>query len=196
MDDFLNSHMSIESERLLLRPWKDADRQPFADMSADKGVMEHLLPLTAHDAYHTWIDRQIENHQKHGMCFWAVEAKEDGAFIGAVGLLPVTYEAHFTPAVEVGWRIARPFWGLGYAPEAAASAIRFGFESLQLSEIVSNAGVANEKSMRVMVKLGMLRDLNGDFDHPRVPEGNPLRRQVLYRLTRSRWLLRSAASNV
>ncbi|MDR5806663.1 GNAT family N-acetyltransferase [Caballeronia sp. LZ001] len=188
--------MPIESERLILRPWKNADRQPFADISADEGVIEHLLPLTAHDAYHTWIDRQIENQQKHRMCFWAVEAKQDGAFVGAVGLLPVTYRAHFTPAVEVGWRVARPFWGLGYAPEAAAAAIRFGFESLQLPKIVCNAGSANEKSMRVMSKLGMLRDLNGDFDHPLVPEGNPLRRQVLYRLTRSRWLAQSAAASL
>lgn len=188
--------MPIESERLILRPWKEADRQPFADMSADKDVMEYLLPLTPHDAYHTWIDRQIESEQRHGMCFWAVEAKQEGAFVGAVGLLPVTYQAHFTPAVEVGWRIARPFWGLGYAPEAAAAAISFGFESLQLPEIVSNAGVANEKSMRVMAKLGMLRDLDGDFDHPLVPGGDPLRRQVLYRLTRSRWLVQAAATSV
>lgn len=196
MNDSGTKHMPIESERLILRPWKNADRQPFADMSTDTGVMEYLLPLTPHDAYHTWIDRQIDNQQRHGMCFWAVEAKQDGVFVGAVGLLPVTYEAHFTPAVEIGWRIARPFWGLGYAPEAAAAAIRFGFESLQLSEIVSNAGVANEKSMRVMAKLGMLRDLNGDFDHPLVPEGNPLRRQVLYRLARSRWLAQSSAPSV
>ncbi len=193
MNDSWNSHMPVESERLILRPWKKEDRQPFADMSADKGVMEHLPPLTAHDAYHTWIDRQIESQQKHRMCFWAVEAKQDGAFVGAVGLLPVNYEAHFTPAVEVGWRIARPFWGLGYAPEAAAAAIRFGFESLQLPEIEANVGIANEKSMRVMAKLGMLRDTNGDFDHPLVPDGNVLRRQVLYRLTRSQWLAQPAA---
>ncbi|WP_116136476.1 GNAT family N-acetyltransferase [Trinickia diaoshuihuensis] len=112
--------------------------------------------------------------------------------VGAVGLLPVAYEAHFTPAVEIGWRIARSFWGLGYAPEAAAAAIRFGFERLQLPEIVANAGVANEKSMRVMAKLGMVRDPNDDFDHPLVPDGTRLRRQVLYRLTRSRWLAQSA----
>jgi RimJ/RimL family protein N-acetyltransferase len=111
-------------------------------------------------------------------------------------LLPVTYEAHFTPAVEVGWRIARPSWGLGYAPEAAAAAIRFGFESLQLPEIVANAGTANEKSMRVMAKLGMQRDPSDDFEHPLVPEGNPLRHQVLYRLTRSRWLEMIAATGV
>lgn len=188
--------MPIESERLILRPWKDADRQPFADMSADEGVMEHLLPLTSYDAYHTWIDRQIENQKKYGMCFWAVESKQDGAFVGAVGLLPVTYEAHFTPAVEVGWRIARPFWGLGYAPEAAAAAIRFGFESLQLPEIVANAGTANEKSMRVMAKLGMQRDASDDFEHPLVPSGSPLRHQVLYRLARSRWLELTSATGV
>lgn len=180
--------MHILSERMVLRPWKDADRQPFAEMSADPSVMEYLLPLTPGEATDAWIDRQLAHLATHGYCFWAVEAKEDGAFVGAVGLLGVSYEAHFTPAVEVGWRIARPCWGRGYAPEAAASAIRFGFETLQLSEVVANTIPGNQKSRRVMAKLGMVHDTADDFDHPRVPEGHPLRRQVLYRLTRDRWL--------
>ena len=98
--------------------------------------------------------------------------------------LPVSYEAHFTPAVEVGWRIARAFWGQGYAPEAAGAAIRFGFETFGLPEIVANTVHGNLKSRRVMSKLGMSHDDSGDFDHPRIPEGHRLRRQVLYRLTR------------
>ncbi len=188
--------MQILSERLILRSWVDADRQPFADMSADPSVMEYLLPLTPHDAYSTWIDRQRDRLKEHGICFWAVESKKDGAFVGAVGLLPVNYDAHFTPAVEVGWRIARPFWGMGYAPEAAAASIRFGFETLQLPEIVANTVPANQKSRRVMEKLGMVRDTRDDFDHPRISEGHPLRRQVLYRLTRDRWVrFPSALSN-
>lgn len=188
--------MQIQTERLVLRPWRETDRQPFADMSADAGVMQHLIPLTPHDAYHTWIDRQIDALKQHGMCFWAVEATESGAFVGTVGLLPVGYQAHFTPAVEVGWRIARAFWGRGYAPEAAAAAIRFGFETLRLPEIVANAGIANENSMRVMAKLGMVRNPDDDFEHPLVPQGNPLRSQVLYRLTRSRWLAMSVRADI
>jgi RimJ/RimL family protein N-acetyltransferase len=180
--------MQILSERLILRPWVDADRQPFADMSADPGVMEHLMPLTPHDAYNTWIERQRDCLREHGICLWAVETREDGAFIGTVGLLPVRYDAHFTPAVEVGWRVARAFWGRGYAPEAAAASIRFGFETLHLPEIVANTVPANQKSRQVMAKLGMVHDARDDFDHPRFPEGHPLRRQVLYRLPRDRWL--------
>lgn len=179
--------MHILSEWIVLRPWEDPDRQPFAEMSADPSVMEYLLPLTPGKATDAWIDRQLAHLATHGYCFWAVEAKEDGAFVGAVGLLRVSYEAHFTPAVEVGWRIARAFWGRGYAPEAAAAAIQFGFETLQLPEVVANTAPNNQKSRRVMAKLGMVHDAAGDFDHPRMPEGHPLRRQVLYRLTRDRW---------
>ncbi len=180
--------MRILSERLILRPWEDSDRQPFAAMSADASVMEHLLPLAGPGASDEWIDRQVAHQREHGMCFWAVEAKQDGVFAGAIGLAHVRYTAHFTPAVEVGWRVPRTFWGLGYAPEAAAAAIRFGFDTLGLAEIVANTVPGNRKSRRVMAKLGMVRDPADDFDHPRIPEGHPLRRQVLYRLTRDCWL--------
>src|ERR1700760_2695009 len=108
--------MHIVSERLILRPWIEADKQPFADMSVDPVVMEYLMPLTLEDVSGGWIDRQLRSLREYGMCFWAVERKADGAFVGAVGLLPVNYDAHFTPAVEIGWRIARAYWGLGYAP--------------------------------------------------------------------------------
>ena len=182
--------MQIQSDRVILRSWVDTDRQPFAELSADPNVMEYLMPLTPHDAYTTWIDRQIASLREHGICFWAVESRKDGAFVGAVGLLP---DQHFAPAIEVGWRVARTFWGLGYAPEAAAAAVRFGFETLQLPEILANTAVTNRKSRRVMEKLGMLHDETDDFDHPRVPEGHPLRRHVLYRLTRGRWLTLTAA---
>jgi ribosomal-protein-alanine N-acetyltransferase len=179
--------MRIVSERLILRPWVEADKQPFADMSADSDVMEYLMPFTSREASDAWIDRQRDRMAEHGMCFWAVERKADGAFVGAVGLLPVSYNAHFTPAVEIGWRIARAYWGLGYAPEAARAAIVVGFEQLNLSEIVANTVAVNHKSRRVMAKLGMTHDSRDDFDHPRVPEGHPLRHQVLYRLTQDHW---------
>ena len=134
-----------------------------------------------------WIDRQIAHQADHGFCFWATVLKQDGRFVGSVGLLRVRYEAHFTPAVEIGWRLARDVWGRGYAVEAARAALRFGFEDLSLDQIVANTAVDNLNSQRVMVKLGMSRDAADDFDHPRLAEGNPLRRQVLYRLTRDNW---------
>lgn len=179
--------VSLETTRLILRPWLDRDRAPFARMSADPQVMAYLLPFASPEAVNAWIDRQQTHLKTHGFCFWAVESKADGTFIGAAGLLRVGYEAHFTPAVEVGWRLDRRFWGQGYAPEAAARAIRFGFEHLDLQEIVANTVPANRNSRRVMEKLGMSHTAADDFDHPLVPIEHPLRRQVLYRLPRDRW---------
>ncbi len=172
---------------MILRPWLDRDRAPFVRMSADPQVMAHLLPFASPEAVDSWIDRQQAHLWRHGFCFWAIESREDGAFIGAAGLLRVGYEAHFTPAVEVGWRLDRRFWGQGYAPEAAARAIRFGFEHVELQEIVANTVPANRNSRRVMEKLGMSHTAADDFDHPLVPIEHPLRRQVLYRLPRDRW---------
>lgn len=123
--------------------------------------------------------------QENGFCFFAVDRKEDEAFVGTVGLRRVGYDAFFTPAVEIGWRIAHPFWGRGYAPEAAKACLQFGFDVLKLPEILAITVPANVKSRRVMVKLGMTYDPKEDFDHPSVPEGHPFRRHVLYRLTRS-----------
>jgi ribosomal-protein-alanine N-acetyltransferase len=163
-------------------------------MSTDPQVMEHLLPFASPEAVDAWIDRQLAHLETHGFCFWAVESKADGAFIGAAGLLRVGYEAHFAPAVEVGWRLDRRFWGQGYAPEAAARAIRFGFEHLELHEIVANTVPANRNSRRVMEKLGMSHAAADDFDHPLVPIEHPLRRQVLYRLPRDRWSGRESTS--
>lgn len=176
----------METERLILRAWLDSDREPFATMSSDPQVMAHLLPLASTEAIEGWIDRQQAHLGTHGFCLWALESKASGEFIGAAGLLRVGYDAHFTPAVEVGWRLARKAWGQGYASEAAARAIRFGFEQFGLPEIVANTVAANGNSRRVMDRLGMTHDAADDFDHPLVPVGHPLRRQVLYRLPRER----------
>ena len=175
----------IETPRLLLRPWQDADREPFAAMSADPEVMRYLITPATRAAVDPWIDRQIAHQAAHGFCFWAVEEQASGAFVGAVGLMHVGYEAHFTPAVELGWRVARPFWGHGYAPEAALASLQFGFAELRLEQIVANACIENTKSRRVMEKLGMTWNPADDFDHPRIAEAEaaPLRRQVLYRIS-------------
>lgn len=182
----MTMEFALTTPRLRLRTWRDADRPAFAAMSADPDVMAYLTPMPARELSDAWIDRQRAHHAAHGFCFWATELRESGEFIGSVGLAHVRYSAHFTPAVEVGWRVARRFWGRGYAPEAAAAALRFGFRNLALEEIVSVTTTRNANSQRVMVKLGMTRDPAGDFDHPGVAEGDPLRRHVLFRLARDR----------
>lgn len=178
---------TLTTTRLVLRPWQDSDHEPFSFMSADPEVMAHLLALPSPQAITSWINRQQAHLAANGFCFWVVESRESGEFMGTAGLLRISYQAHFTPAVEVGWRMARRFWGKGYAPEAAGAALQFGFEHLGLAEIVANTIPSNHNSRRVMEKLRMSNDPADDFDHPLVPGDSPLRRQMLYRLRRSDW---------
>jgi RimJ/RimL family protein N-acetyltransferase len=171
------------TQRLLLRQWRDADLEPFAELNADAEVMTHfpsLLTRERSDALARDISYSIE---EQGWGLWAVEVIDGPSFIGFVGLNEPRFEAHFTPAVEVGWRLGREHWGYGYATEAARAAVDFGFEDLGLDEIVAMVAPANARSRAVAERLGMTRDPADDFDHPRVPEG-PLRRHVLYRLAR------------
>jgi RimJ/RimL family protein N-acetyltransferase len=171
----------LATSRLKLRQWRDADLEPFAELNADPEVMRYFpatMTREQSDEFATYVREMID---RQGWGLWAVEVTDGPAFIGFVGLNRVSFETHFTPAVEVGWRLARPFWGNGYATEAAAAAVRFAFEELDLQEIVSFTATINEPSIRVMRRLGMRHDGTGDFDHPRVAEG-PLRRHVLYRL--------------
>jgi len=171
----------LRTERLLLRRWRDADLEPFAALNADPATMRFFpatLTREESDAHAERIGRQIE---EEGWGLWAVEVPRDAAFAGFVGLARPGFEAHFTPAVEVGWRLARAHWGKGYATEAGRAALAFGFAELGLEEIVSFTSRANEPSWRVMERLGMSRDPADDFEHPRLPEGHPLRPHVLYR---------------
>lgn len=126
-----------------------------------------------------------EHFTRHGFGLWAVEIKGIAPFAGFIGLAVPRFEAHFTPCVEIGWRLAADHWGNSYAPEGARAALAFGFKSLD--EIVSFTVPENVASRRVMEKIGMTRDPNEDFDHPSLPEGDPLRRHVLYRLRRDDW---------
>jgi ribosomal-protein-alanine N-acetyltransferase len=169
--------VSIElgTKRLLLRLWRDQDVAAFAELSADPVVMEYLLPRPG------WVDRKRAHWLEHGFGQWVVEIPGEASFIGVVGLETVSYEAHFTPAVEVAWRLARPYWSRGYATEAAQASLDYGFGQLGLAEIVALTVPANWRSRRLMECLGMTRVPEDDFDHPRVPEG-PLKRHVLYRL--------------
>ncbi|HEU4407838.1 MAG TPA: GNAT family N-acetyltransferase [Polyangiaceae bacterium] len=186
------SVIELRTPRLLLRPWREGDRAPFATLNADPQVVEFLPGPLSRDESDALVDRIVEHFARHGFGLWAVEAPGAEPFVGMVGLSVPSFEAHFTPCVEVGWRLDARCWGRGYASEAAAEALRFGFEQLGLREIVSFTVPANLRSRRVMERLGMTRDPADDFDHPRLPEGHGLRRHVLYRRSAEAW--RAAAS--
>ena len=171
----------IETERLLLRPWKDADREPFARINADPRVMEFFPKCLSREESDGLVDRVARHFDQHGYTFFAAELRETGEFTGFIGLANTPFDAHFTPCVEIGWRLDPAFWNRGLATEGAREVVRYGFHKLGLHELVALVVPANRRSRRVMEKLGMTYDPADDFDHPRVPEG-PLRRHALYRL--------------
>jgi RimJ/RimL family protein N-acetyltransferase len=172
----------IRTERLLLRRWRDADRAAFAAMNADARVMEHFPAMLSRDESDARAARIDAHFAEHGFGLWAVEIVGEAPFAGFIGLCYPQFESHFTPCVEIGWRLAADHWGRGYATEGAWAAVKFGFETLGLTEIVSFTVPANFRSRRVMEKLGMTYDPRDDFDHPLLAAGDPLRRHVLYRL--------------
>jgi ribosomal-protein-alanine N-acetyltransferase len=178
---------TLKTDRLLLRHWRDHDRVPFAAMNADPRVMEHFPAPLSRPESDALIDEFERRFDPRGFGLWALERRDDGTFIGFTGLAAVPWAALFTPAVEVGWRLAPDAWGHGYATEAAREAVRFGFEDVGLEQIVSFTVPANVRSRAVMERLGMTHDPTDDFDHPRLPEGDPLRRHVLYRLDHESW---------
>ena len=172
----------LRGERVLLRGWRADDLAPFAALNRDPRVMEHYpAPLTRDESDAFVRERVVRSFADRGFGPWAVEVPGVAPFIGYVGLLAPTFEAHFTPCVEIGWRLAFPAWGHGYATEAARVALAFGFGEAGLDEIVSFTVPANRRSVAVMERLGLRAD--GEFDHPRLPPGHELRRHVLYRLS-------------
>jgi ribosomal-protein-alanine N-acetyltransferase len=175
----------IETDRLLLRRWRDADREPFAPMNRDPVVMEFFPSLLSRSDSDALVDRIEAHFAEHGFGLWAAELRETGEFIGYVGLAVPRFTAVFTPCVEIGWRLALAHWGKGFATEGARAVVRHAFDVIGLAEIVSFTVPANLRSRRVLDKLGMTHDPNEDFDHPLLPEGHPLRRHVLYRLKRA-----------
>lgn len=177
----------IESGELRLRRWRPSDAAAFAALNADPEVMRHFpapLDRAASDA----LMARIEQHfQQHGFGAWALEIDATTAFAGFVGLSVPSFEAHFLPGVEIGWRLAPAYWGRGYVTRAARAALAYGFETLDLKEIVSFTVPANQRSWRVMQRLGMQRNPADDFDHPALPPGHRLRRHLLYRLSQQAW---------
>lgn len=175
----------LVTERLVLRGFTDADREPFAAMNADPRVMEQYPASLSRAASDAFVDRIDATWAGQGFGLWALEHRASAAFIGYTGLWPIPDDVPVrdrrTPCVEVGWRLARQAWGCGYATEAGREALRFGFDVLGLGEVVSFTATANLRSQAVMQRLGMVRDVQGDFAHPALPAGHRLRAHVLYR---------------
>jgi RimJ/RimL family protein N-acetyltransferase len=179
--------VSMRTPKLILRPWRQQDVEPFAAMNADPLTMRFMPGVLTRGETEALVQRFEAHRDAHGFGVWAIEVPGVAPLVGYTGLQRVSFEAPFAPAVEVGWRLAPAFWGRGYATEAAREALRFGFEDLNLDQIVSFTVAANKPSWAVMERLGMTRDARGDFDHPRLPSGHALRRHILYRMTRAAW---------
>jgi ribosomal-protein-alanine N-acetyltransferase len=177
----------LSTSRLRLRQWRESDLEPFAALNADPRVMEFMPGCLTRAESDALAERSEIEIARLGFGFWAAELRASGEFIGFVGLRAVSFEAHFTPCVEIGWRLGRASWGRGFATEAARECLSFGFETLALPEVVSFTVAANRRSRAVMERLGMRRAQSDDFEHPRLPAGHPLRPHVLYRLPRNEW---------
>jgi ribosomal-protein-alanine N-acetyltransferase len=178
----MNAFVTLSSGRICLRRWRDEDREAFAAMNSDVRVMEFFRSCLSRVESDAMVARIEEHFSKHDFGLWAIEVPGVAPFIGFAGFDVARFSAHFTPCVEVGWRLAFEHWGRGYATEAARLALGYGFGTLALAEVVSFTSVTNHRSRAVMERLGMRRDPAEDFDYPALPEGHPLRRHVLYRL--------------
>jgi RimJ/RimL family protein N-acetyltransferase len=172
----------LTTARLRLRQWCADDLEPFAALNADPRVREFFPSVQTYEESADSMEYIRDQFQRRGFGLWAVEVIGGAPFIGFIGLSVPSFDAPFMPSVELGYRLAFEYWGYGYATEGSRAAIGFGFETLGLSEIVAVTAVGNERSRRVMERLGMKRNPADDFDHPNIVRGHPLRRHVLYRL--------------
>ena len=177
----------LATKRLTLRRWQASDREPFRRMNADVQIMEFMPSRLTPEESGRIADRIEAHFEEHGFGLFAAEYRENRRFIGFIGLAVVNFVAAFTPCVEIGWRLDREYWGYGLATEGAREVLRYAFESLGLNEVVSFTVPTNLRSRGVMERLGMMRDCDADFEHPKVPEGHALRHHVLYRIDRETW---------
>lgn len=172
----------IETERLIVRPWRDADRAPFAAMNQDEAVRRYLGPPQSRAESDAAVDRMIASQAEHGCCFWAVERRDDGAFLGFCGIKPGRWPIE--GLAEIGWRLARAYWRQGYAREAAAACLDWAWAARDWPHVYAITVPANSASWGLMERLGMERLADGDFDDPEIPEGSPLKRHLTYRIAR------------
>jgi RimJ/RimL family protein N-acetyltransferase len=174
----------IETQRLLLRPWREADLQPFHAMCSDPAVMRYLGPLQSRDEVATAIARQQRFQAERGYCFWVVELKEEGQFLGFCGLKPGAEKTPIEHDVEIGWRLRADSWGKGYAREAAEASLAWAWAELDTPVIAAITNIENTRSWGLMERLGMTRNPAEDFDHATLAEDDPLRRHIIYRIDR------------
>jgi RimJ/RimL family protein N-acetyltransferase len=187
------STSTLTTTRLCLRPWQASDLAPFARLNADPRVMQFMPKLLTQAESDAVVSRITAHFDRHGFGLWAVEVIESKTTIGFVGLSVPAFEAHFTPCVEIGWRLAYDHWGQGYASEGAKAALGFAFRELRLDEVLSFTTLANQRSRAVMERIGMSHSPEDDFDHPNLAPDHPLCRHVLYRLSRSVWESQASA---
>jgi RimJ/RimL family protein N-acetyltransferase len=174
----------LQTARLVLRQWQESDREPWAALCADPEVMQFLSSPRDRGTSDAAIDRWRDRIEQQGWSFWALETKSSGTFIGMAGL-QVPAEPHpYLPCIEVGWRLAKPYWGRGYASEAAKRALRFAFDVLQVNEVIATTAKDNKRSSAVMERIGMSGP-EGVFIHPGVPEESPLREHLVYRMVKA-----------
>lgn len=174
---------AIETERLLLRQWKASDRQPFIELNADPEVMEYFPSPISESESDEFIQRVTAEIEDSGWGFWAVELKSSHDFIGFVGISSPRAKLPFSPCIEIGWRLAKKYWGKGYATEAAEAALKFAFANLPINEVVSFTSVQNKRSQVVMKNINMT-DSGQNFMHPSIPVGNALQEHVLFKISR------------
>jgi RimJ/RimL family protein N-acetyltransferase len=174
----------IETPRMLLRSWKDDDIDPWARMNADPRAMEFFLRTYDRDESVASAQMMRVKLEHDGFGWFVAEVKDGFPFAGVIALQDVPFEAPFTPAYEIGWRFLPEVWGNGYATESAQATLDFAFERLGLPQVVAMTAKINERSRRVMQRLGMTYDPQDDFEHPRIPAGHRLRDHVLYRIAR------------
>lgn len=184
----LSRPTELRTKRLVLRRWRDSDLDPFAKLNADPRVHEFMTIHPNREQSASFIERMEESFDTKGYGLWALELAETGEFIGYNGLVDVTYDVHFAPSIEIGWRMAWEAWGKGYATEAARASATYAFSEVGLDEVVAFCAVINQRSRNVMRRLGMVREVEDDFDYPLLPEGHPLKRMVLYRLRAENWV--------
>jgi len=184
--------IELRTERLLLRQWRSEDMPGFADLNADPEVMEFYPELLSPQASNAGAEKFKLLISKNGWGFWAVESIPERSFIGLVGLHRPTYDLPFGPCVEIGWRLARVYWGKGYATEAARVCLEFAFNQLNLFEVYAFTSVPNMKSRAVMERLDMV-NMQANFDHPMMPHDSPLREHVVYKIDKQQWQFKQNA---
>jgi len=177
----------IETDRLILRTWRDEDLESMFAINQDPKVMEYFPSLQDLDMTKNFIDKVNAHFENHGYSLYATVRKDTNEFIGFIGLLIAEFESHFTPATEIGWRLSSNHWGQGFATEGAKAVLDYAFRELKIPEIVSFTAASNAKSIRVMQKIGLQHNEANDFDHPKLDDESPLKRHVLYRLIREKY---------